>query len=175
MTLRAPFPWKPAGTALLLGTAAWLLAAQWYRAPAHDGSRVWFYDESEKRLYPMPVDTVPPDAGVGGARGDGDRAVVVAFDGRGSDPAKRRLAYLLRYTPELKQSLEAVAAAHAARRVPANPPPDRNSDYFRQNTLVRLPDDSEWHPAGTPEARLAMDAWRSWRGPGGEPPMVCTP
>jgi len=101
--------------------------------------------------------------------------VVVAFDGRGSDPAKRRLAYLLRYTPELKQSLEAVAAAHAARRVPANPPPDRNSDYFRQNTLVRLPDDSEWHPAGTPEARLAMDAWRSWRGPGGEPPMVCTP
>jgi hypothetical protein len=32
------------------------------------GNMVWFYDESEKQLYPMPVTTMPPDKGIGGER-----------------------------------------------------------------------------------------------------------
>ena len=43
------------------------------RSKSPDGASVWFYDESEKRLYAAPSDTVPPDKGIGGRV----RAVVI--------------------------------------------------------------------------------------------------
>lgn len=64
------------------------------RESGEEGATVWFYDQSERRLYEVPRDTIPPHRGIGGPEGDGVRAVVVAFRGEEADPARRRIAYL---------------------------------------------------------------------------------
>jgi hypothetical protein len=100
------------------------------------GATVWFYDQSEKRLYALPNDTVPPHKGIGGKSGDGVRAVVVSFRPDPNDPRKRRIAYLETYTPELKQLLDQIRAARAAHQRYSGPAPARDSDFFQVNTLV---------------------------------------
>ena len=145
------------------------------RQTGEEGAVVWFYDQSEQRLYQVPRDTIPPHVGIGGPKGDGVRAVVVAFRGDQDDPGKRRIAYLETCTPELKGLLERVRQARAAGKVIAGGIPPRDSDYFQTNSLVRSPDEAEWHASSSPEGRAIMSAWRSWRGPAGTPPVVSAP
>ena len=57
-----------------------------------EGARVWFYDESEKELYQVPRDTIPPHKGLAGARNDGVRAVVAAPKGGTRSASERRIA-----------------------------------------------------------------------------------
>jgi hypothetical protein len=146
-----------------------------FRKSGEESAMIWFYDQSEQRLYPVPRDTIPPDKGIGGATGDGVRAVVVAFRAERDDPRKRRIAYLETCTPELKGLLEKVQAARASGRGFKERVPARDSDYFQTNSLVKVPEETEWHPSSSPEGRRAMTAWRSWRGPDGQPPIVCVP
>jgi hypothetical protein len=113
------------------------------RKTGEEGAAVWFYDLSEKRLYTVPRETVPPDAGIGGPKGDGVRAVVVAFRGEQGDPSKRRIAYLETCTPELKDLLERVRTARASGRTIEGGIPPHDSDYFQTNSLVRRPDETE--------------------------------
>jgi hypothetical protein len=170
---------------LLKVTAAVLLAAvatgfviarfNSARRTGEENGQVWFYDESEKRLYPVAGDTLPPHKGIGGRKDDGVRAIVVAFRGEQSDPRKRRIAYLQTYTAELKALLESVRAARAAGRPFKGGIPSRDSDFFQTNTLVKAPDDDLWHPSSSAEGQNIMSAWRSWRGPDGQPPVVCVP
>ena len=138
-------------------------------------AKVWFYDQSEKRLYEAPRDTVPPDKGIGGPSEDGVRAVVVAFRGEQSDLHKRRIAYLETHTPALKQLLDRARDAHAAGRAFMERIPPRDSNYFRTNTLVKRVEETEWHLTGSAEGRAVMSEWQSWRGSGGQPPIVCVP
>jgi len=110
-----------------------------FRKEGEEGARIWFYDQSEKRLYEVPRDTIPPDKGIGGPAGDGVRAARVSgrtFDGH----------------------------------VPA-----RESDYFQTNSLVKLPEESEWHAISSSEGRRIISAWRSMSGPDGQHPLVCVP
>ena len=95
-----------------------------------EGAQVRFYDQSEKQLYPVSRDTIPPHKGIGGTKGDGVRAMVAAPKGDADAPAKRRIAYLETYTPELKQLLHDVIAARAARRPYPGKLPSRDGDYF---------------------------------------------
>jgi len=156
-----------------LGAAAALLSAiGGLSRRGEEGARVWFYDQSEKRLYAAPRETVPPDRGIGGASGDGVRAVVVAPR---SHPRDLRVAYLETYTPELKARLEAVLAARAAGRPCEGEVPQRDGDYFQKNTLVSRPDEGVWHASDTPEARKIVSEWRSWRGPDGQPLVISAP
>jgi hypothetical protein len=145
------------------------------RKTGEEGATAWFYDQSEKRLYEVPRDTLPPHKGIGGSSGDGVRAVVVAFRGEQSDPGKRRIAYLENYTPELKDLLDKVQAARASKQAFKGRIPARDSEYFRTNSLVKVPGETEWHASSSPEGRRVMAEWRSWRGPGGQPPVVCVP
>jgi hypothetical protein len=145
------------------------------RAAGDRDGQVWFYDESERRLYSVPNDTLPPHKGIGGRKDDGVRAIAVAFRGNQSDPRKPRIAYLQTYTPELKALLERVRAARAARQPFNAGIPSRDSDYFQTNTLVRRPEEDRWHPSSSAEGLTIMSAWRSWRGPDGQPPVVCVP
>src|ERR1700721_2557739 len=64
-----------------LGIAGWMAVSSLRSSlrGGDAGSRAWFYDESEKKLYLMPVTTIPPDKGIGGQSGDGEKAVVVTF------------------------------------------------------------------------------------------------
>jgi hypothetical protein len=137
--------------------------------------QVWFYDESEKRLYPVASDTLPPHKGIGGRKDDGARAITVAFRGEQSDPAKRRIAYLQTYAPELKALLESVRAARIAGRPFNGRIPSRDSDFVQTNTLVKAPDEGSWRSSSSVEGQKTMSAWRSWRGPDGQPPVVCVP
>jgi len=146
-----------------------------FRKSGEEGATTWFYDQSEKRLYEVPRNTIPPHRGIGGPNGDGVRAVVVAFRAEQDDPRKRRIAYLETYTPELKDLLERVQAARASGQAFKGRTPARDSEYFQTNALVKGPEESEWHASGSPEGRRALTGWRSWRGPDGQPPVVCAP
>ena len=124
-----------------------------FRKTGEEGATTWFYDQSEKRLYEAPRDTVPPHKGIGGPSGDGVRAVVVAFRAEQSDPRKRRIAYLETCTPELKDFLEKVQAARASGQAFKGRVPARDSDYFQTNSLVKGLEGTEWHASSTPEGR----------------------
>lgn len=136
---------------------------------------VWFYDLSEKRLYPVPANTLPPHKGVGGKSGDGVRAIVVSFPSGSTAPRQRRIAYLETYTPELKDLLERVQAAHAAGKPFAGPVPGRDSDFVLTNTLVKLQEEAHWHPLNSPEGREVTSEWRTWKGPQGQAPSISVP
>ncbi|HEX3799495.1 MAG TPA: hypothetical protein VH413_12420 [Verrucomicrobiae bacterium] len=159
-----------------LAVVGWIVASK-FRGMSGRGDRtqVWFYDESEKELYAMPLNTIPPDKGIGGPSGDGVRAIVVGFAGYKHDLKKRKIAYLLTYTPELKQILDKVMAARLAGRLLNELSPSSQGTYFQSNTLVRLTEDSDWHSENTPEGRKAMNEWRSWRGQDGSQPVICVP
>ena len=155
-------------TFALSGTRAWWETGE-------QRARVWFYDLSEKRLYALPVSTLPPQPGVGGKRGDGVRAVVVAFGPDARKSGERRVAYLETYRPELKQLLDQVKAARAKGEPFAGSPPSPESDFYQTNTLVKRADEDGWHPLNSPEAAKITTEWRSWRGLHGEAPLICVP
>jgi hypothetical protein len=139
------------------------------------GARVWFYDLSEKRLYPVARETIPPHQGIGGVKGDGVRAVVVAPKGKGDSVTARRIAYLESYTSELKKLLDDVTAARAAHRVYPGRLPSRDSDFFGANTMVRRVGDTTWHAASSEEGRRIKTEWRAWRVSEGQPLVFCMP
>lgn len=136
---------------------------------------VWFYDQSEKRLYSVPATTQPPHKGIGGKSGDGVRAIVVSFPAGPNAPRQRRIAYLETYTPELKDLLDRVQAAHAAGKPFAGLLPGRSSDFFQTNTLVKRQEEAHWHPLNSPEGHQVTSEWRSWKGPQGQAPAICVP
>lgn len=140
-----------------------------------EGTRIWFYDQSEKRLYAVPSDTIPPHRGIGGKGEDGVRAVVVAFGAQSSDPAKLRIAYLETYAPPLKQALEQIHAAFVARKQYTGRPVSPESDFYQTNTLVKMPEDEAWAPLASRTGLAVTTKWRAWRGPAGEAPVVCLP
>jgi hypothetical protein len=146
-----------------------------FRKTGEEGATTWFYDQSEKRLYEAPRDTVPPHKGIGGPSGDGARAVVVAFRAEQGDPRKRRIANLETCTPQLKDLLEKVQAARASGQPFKGRMPLRDSDFFQTNSLVKGPAESVWHASNSPEGRRVMTEWRSWRGLDGQLPIVCVP
>jgi hypothetical protein len=140
-----------------------------------EGAQVWYYDESEKEIYPVARDTIPPHKGIGGPKGDGVRAVVAVPKGDAKSPSKRRVAYLETYRPELKKLLEDVRATRVARRAFPVPVPSRDSDYFGTNTVVRRPGEPDWHAVSSKEGQRIMSEWRTWQGPDGQPLVLCLP
>lgn len=139
------------------------------------GAQVWFYDQSEKALYAVPRDTLPPHKGIGGAAHDGVRAVVAAPRLATGDPAQRRIAYLETYAPALRELFDGVQAAQAAHRPYPGPMPSRDSDFFGTNTLVRRAQEAVWHPASSAQGIRIMSEWHAWRGPDGQPLVICVP
>ena len=144
-------------------------------ATGEEGLRIWFYDQSEQRLYTVARDTIAPHDGVGGVKSDGVRAIVVAGQTECGDPSKQRIAYLETYTPEVKKLLEGVRAARAQGRAYGQPIPTGESGYFDKNTLVRRPAESTWHDMTTAQARGIVSEWRAWRGPDGSSLGICMP
>ena len=168
---------KAAGVGALVVIAAVLLASRLSSSGriGEEGLSIWFYDESEQKLYAAPRDAIPPEKGIGGESGDGVRAVVVACPGEQDNAAGRRIAYLEKYTPEMKELLERVQAARSAGRVCEETIPPADSEQFQRSVLVRRAGESEWHDTTTPEAREIMSEWRGWRSDDGQPLIVCVP
>lgn len=140
-----------------------------------EGAQIYFYDESAQRLYAVPRDTLPPDRGIGGPGDDGVRAIVVAPRATPNDKDSQRIAYLEKYTPELRRVLAEIQAARAAGRAPTIPIPPAEGDFFQRNTLVRQVDDPTWYNMLAPEAERIVAEWRTWRSADGAALVVCVP
>lgn len=168
---------KFAGATAVAALGLWFLGARALQATrdGEEGLKVWFYDESEQRLYPRSADTVPPDDGVGGRAGDGFKAVVVRLRGPVGQPGEPRVAYLESYSPELKSMFEGIRRARAARKPYPGPIPSRDSDFVRTNSWVKLPGAAEWVTAESPEGAAIMALWRTWRGADGSPAALVSP
>jgi hypothetical protein len=144
---------------------------QFLRGASSKDAKVWFYDERAKRLYAASADLIPP-AGRDGRR---VRATVIRFVGMPNDQEHVRVAYLEKYTPELKALLERAEAAHASRRPFTEKMPPPSSPYFRDHTLLKAPGETAWHALSTEEARHLRIEWQTWRGPAGQSPMISEP
>ena len=142
-----------------------------YRGGGEARVRVWFYDQNTARLYPAPRDLIPPD----GENESRVRAMVIGFQGLGNGPGQIKIAYLEKYSLEFKALLQRAAVAHAAQLPFWEKVPSENSAYYQSNALVKRLDEASWHTIGTPEAHQIMTEWRSWRGPGGELPIISVP
>lgn len=156
-------------TVLAVGFA--LAKVRHFRNDGEAGAKVWFYDQSAQRLYSAPRDLMPPD-------GNDDqrvRAVVIGFQGLGNDASQLKIAYLEKYSPEFKAYLERAQAAHATRRPFEEKMPGQNSDYAKDNTLVKRPGEVSWHNLASVEGQEIMAEWREWRGPAGQAPIISVP
>ena len=147
--------------AVVAGVCLFVVQTERFLHKNPSANRVWFYDEGAKKLYAMPDTTIPPD------KANGDRAIVIELAG------ERKIAYLLKYTPELKKELDDALQARATGKTFDGRIPSRDSDDFKSNTLVRAVDEADWYSANTPEGRKIIEGWRSWRGPDGSAPSFC--
>lgn len=127
---------------------------------------VFFYDESARRLFVAPMGSVPPIAGVDGPDADAFRAVVVSVTGNPDDKASRRIAYLERYSPEMKAQIEAAQAG--------GPTPAIGRSEGLAHRWVRRTNDTEWIPMADPRSEEIVSGW-AVPGPAGETPVLCTP
>jgi hypothetical protein len=150
---------------VLLATAGWLFVKLRPERGSAD-EQAYFYDLSAQKLFVAPRRSVAPIRGIDNADMDGVRAIVISTSGDPKDKASRKVAYLEKYAPELKQVLEAVQAGKAA-AVP--------SHQVRQGlTFVKRLSDAEWHSVNTPEGEKIMTEWQV-PGPDGKMPAICSP
>jgi hypothetical protein len=155
---------------LLAGLAATLVFRSFRDRPDSEGM-VFFYDLSEQKLFPAPRASIPPIRGINNDEADGVRAIVVSDSGHPQDRKGQRVAYLEKYTPQLKARFEASRSRDAdalsngmaihREEVPAN-------------TLVRRLTDKDWHPMNSPEGEKIVTEWNV-PGPDGSYPSVCVP
>lgn len=128
--------------------------------------QVFFYDLSERKLFPGPRTGVPPIRGVNDSQLDGVRAVVVSTTGKPHDKQSWKIAYLEKYAPEMKAQMEAAQKTGAA--------PQFSRAEAQEMRFVRRPEEERWFPMSSPEAELIVTQWAT-PGPNGITPVVCTP
>jgi hypothetical protein len=151
--------------AVMLLSSAGLMFARFLRENNGVTEKTFFYDLSEKKLFAASREALPPIRGLNDAVEDAVRAVVIAANGNPNDKANRKIAYLEKYAPELKQQLEKV------RNGKADPLPRNARDGFR---FVKRVDDTEWHAVSSPEGEKILTEWNV-AGPDGKYPIVCVP
>ncbi len=149
---------------LATGLVTWSIRS---RGGDPDGS-VYFYDLSEQKLFVAPRSSVPPIRGINNAELDGVRAVVISTTGNPRDKKNRKIAYLEKYSPELKAQFEVVQREGAAAQVPLT------RESVPANTFVRRLNESQWHTMNTPEGEKIVSEWNI-PGPDGNYPVICVP
>ncbi len=113
----------------------------------------YFYDLSEQRLYAVPRDAFPPGEGIGGEIGDGVEAIVIGCPESCASPDDSRIAYLKSHTPEYKAKREEAEAK-------GEDIPGLTRAYIAENTLIRLVDDTTWHPGNTRRGAEIVSGWK---------------
>lgn len=134
------------------------------------GEAAYYYDQSEQKLYTAPAAQIPPLAGIGGEANDGVVAVVYAFgEGR---KAERQIAYLTTYSDDLARCMRQAEQARAGAAEYPEELGDRR--WVNANTMVRRPDDPQWHALDSKEGQAAL-AILTTKGPDGTYPRICVP
>jgi hypothetical protein len=137
-------------------------------SPRGDGEndKGFFYDLAEQRLFVASRTLIPPIAGLKSRELTGVRAVVISTNANPKDKASRKIAYLEKYSPELKMVLEAVRAGKTS-AVPSHQ--ERQALIF-----VRRVNEAEWYTVKSPEGEKILTEWNV-PGPDGKLPVVCSP
>ena len=149
--------------ALVMFAAAGLFFFNSWRA-SNAGPQAFFYDLSKGKLFTADADLVPPIRGIDNAEEDGVKAVVIAPTPK--DKKNRRIAYLERFSPELKRDMEEARAKQSA--------PMISREAAQSLRFVRRENDSNWFPMISPEGQRIVSEW-TVPGPDGLSPVVCTP
>jgi hypothetical protein len=157
--------WKSAVALLLLGLAATFFY-RFARQSASAPKSAYFYDPSERRLFLASRTAIPPIRGLDDDQADAVRAVVIATNGNPRDKRDRTIAYLERYSPELKSQMEAAQATGGS--------PPMGRDQAQAHRFVRRVDETQWHSLASPEGERIVSAWLT-AGPDGGPAAICTP
>ena len=155
---------------VLLGASSVLLFKCFSRDKAQTGS-VYFYDLQEQKLFTAPQGSIPPIAGIKGAPMASVRAIVISASGDPSDKKHFQIAYLEKYTPEIKALFEEV---HQARKEGRSEEGLINRKEVVSNTLVRRPQDTEWQPLNSPQGKQIAEEW-NMPDADGRLPVVCSP
>ena len=142
-------------------------------SPARESrdENAYFYDLDEQKLFVAPRSSIPPIKGIKGAAMAGVRAIVVSKTGDPADKKHRQIAYLEKYSPEIKQLFEEVRQARAEGHS-AEGRIDRSQ--IPPNTWVRRLKDTDWHALSTPEGEQIANEWNT-PGPDGRVPVICSP
>jgi hypothetical protein len=128
--------------------------------------KAFFYDLSEKKLFKGPRQGIPPIRGLNDAEEDAMRAVVVSTNGNPSDAKSWNIAYLEKYSPELKKQMEKAQVTGVS--------PEMSRELALQHRFVRRLTDSNWFPMNSPQAERIVTDW-AIPGPNGVTPVVCAP
>ena len=113
----------------------------------------YFYDLSEATLYVASGTGRAPIKGIGGEPDDGVSAMVFSCC-ENCASGEKQIAYLQKYTPELKALWEAWDLASEEERHQASKLDDRN--FVTSNTLVRRIDGDQWYPRNSPEGQAIL-------------------
>lgn len=149
----------------LLALAGVVVSRAW-RGGGGTGELAWFYDVSKGRLFTAPRTAVPPIRGIDGPEEDAFKAVVVSVTGRPQDASSRRVAYLEKFSPELKARMEAAQTGGAPLEV-------SRAEMQRQRFVRRL-SETNWFRLDSPEAERVMAEWGAL-GENGAAPVICVP
>src|SRR5262245_60748258 len=128
--------------------------------------QAFFYDLSEKKLFTAPRTSVPPIRGLNDNEEDGVRAIVVSTTGNPRDKTSWKIAYLERYSPELKRQMEAAQTTASS--------PQMSRIQAQGHRFVRRLADNEWFPMSSAEAEQIVSEW-TVPASGANSPVVCTP
>jgi hypothetical protein len=142
------------------------LSIRFWRSDDGISDKAFFYDLSEGKLFTAGRTRVPPIQGVNDPEEDAVRAVVVSPTGRPEDKTSWKIAYLEKYSPELKQQME------EAQRTGGSPSMSRSQALAHR--FVRRLTDSDWHPMNSPEAELIVTEWAT-PTESGLTPVICAP
>lgn len=157
------------GVAVVLLVAAGLIGLAFW-TDTELGDRDYYYDESEGTLFVAAASLRAPIEGVGGAKGDGVRAVVGICGEADRAPTVDDILYLERFTPELIALFEENDRAAAEGR--AGPGEVQDRVYLSEQTLVRAPGDTEWHAQSSVEGQAVLGRVREKCEDGSYPRLV---
>jgi hypothetical protein len=147
-------------------TVAIVLFVQFLRGDGGVTEKTFFYDLSEKKLFAGPRNAVPPIRGLNDATEDAVRAVVISTNANPADKKSWKIAYLEKYTPELKRQIEEAKRAGTS--------PEMGRGAAQAHRLVRRLEQTEWFPMTTPEGEQIATEWAT-PGSNGITPVVCVP
>jgi hypothetical protein len=155
---------------VLIGAAAALYLKLSPARERQDGD-AYFYDLREQQLFVAPRGSIPPVAGIKGEALAGVRAIVISTNGNPADKKHLQIAYLEKYSPDIKQLFEEVRQARAAGRSEEG---RINRQQVVANTLVQRLHETEWYSLATAEGKKIANEWNV-PGPDGRTPIVCSP
>lgn len=160
------------GLAVVLLALAAYFCLSYYQNRPNQEPEIYFYDLSEKRLFAAPQSAVPPIQGLNDDELDAVRAVVISPSGDCHNKESLKIAYLERYSLEMKRQFETMQSQ--GENHPGEIVGNIRRSEAQSHTLVKRLDDDQWYPMTSDEALKIVSEWQV-KGPHGRYPTVCRP